>query len=141
MNYNLIKQFEGFSLVAYKCSRGVWTIGNGNTHYPNGEAVKEGDKISQEYADEIFYDYCNKEVKPLVDVYVWLNNNQREALSSLIYNCGGLFTKRNPSLHKALKKQDYKEIYKQWNFGISNGGGLITRRAEELSLFFRYPYK
>ena len=28
---NAIKQFEGFSSVAYKCPAGVWTIGYGHT--------------------------------------------------------------------------------------------------------------
>ena len=39
---NLIKEFEGLRLVAYKCPAGVWTIGYGHTYN-----VKEGDVITQ----------------------------------------------------------------------------------------------
>ena len=45
---NLIKKFEGCSLSAYKCPGGIWTIGWGHT-----SAVKQGDRITQEKADEL----------------------------------------------------------------------------------------
>ena len=44
---NLIKQFEGCRLEAYKCPAGVWTIGYGHT-----EGVYQGQKITQAQADE-----------------------------------------------------------------------------------------
>ena len=42
---DLIREFEGCKLVAYKCPAGVWTIGYGSTFYADGTPVKEGDKI------------------------------------------------------------------------------------------------
>lgn len=53
-NYNLtagidlIKEFEGCKLNAYKCPAGVWTIGYGTTN-----RVKEGDSVSQEQANRL----------------------------------------------------------------------------------------
>ncbi len=138
--YNLTKQFEGCQLVAYKCLMGVWSIGYGTTKYPDGTKVKEGDTITQEQADYFLEDYMTKEVLPQLSQYDWLNNNQTEALSSLIYNCGVLAYKC-PKLHVALLNKDFEEIFKQWDYGVKNGGGVITRRSEELSTFYRYPYK
>ena len=49
--FNLIKEFEGFRSRAYLCPAGVWTIGYGNTFYPNGRKVKQGDVISEKEAE------------------------------------------------------------------------------------------
>ena len=48
---DLIKQFEGCKLTAYKCPAGKWTIGWGSTFYMDGTPVREGDKITQADAD------------------------------------------------------------------------------------------
>lgn len=42
---NLIKQFEGVRLTAYRCPAGVYTIGYGHTR-----GVKRGMKITEEEA-------------------------------------------------------------------------------------------
>jgi len=49
----LVKEFEGCKLKAYKCPAGIWTIGYGNTQYENGKAVKEGDIITLERAEQL----------------------------------------------------------------------------------------
>lgn len=43
---NLIKQFEGCRLTAYKCPAGVWTIGYGHT-----AGVHQGQTITQAEAE------------------------------------------------------------------------------------------
>ena len=48
---NLIKQFEGCILQAYKCPAGVWTIGYGHT-----KGVKQGMKITKEQASNLLKD-------------------------------------------------------------------------------------
>ena len=45
---DLIKEFEGCKLEAYKCPAGVWTIGYGTT-----KGVKEGMKITQLKAEKL----------------------------------------------------------------------------------------
>ena len=50
---DLIKEFEGCQLKAYKCPAGVWTIGWGTTEPINGVAIHEGMTITQKQADEL----------------------------------------------------------------------------------------
>ncbi len=132
--YGLIKKYEGCKLTAYKCPAGVWTIGWGSTTYPNGQPVKSGDKITQAEADSLLDWY----VKTKIKVPSGLTKNQTEALQSLIYNIGqGAFDRS--SLKKAIIAQDWKMVYKNWDW-VTGGGkflkGLAKRRAEELLMFF-----
>ena len=51
---NLIKEFEGCKLEAYKCPAGVWTIGYGTTdsdYSITKTKIKAGLKISKQKAD------------------------------------------------------------------------------------------
>ena len=134
---DFIKKHEGCKLKAYKDTEGVWTIGFGNI-YINGRRVISSDRITQSQADLMLKEHCEKYVYPILGHFLWLNDNQKRALASLIYNCGDL-KRKCPSLWKALETKDYKQIYKQWDYGLKNG--LFTRRSEELALFFKYPYK
>jgi len=131
----LIRQFEGCKLQAYKCPAGVWTIGWGNTTYPDGKQVKENDFITQEYADALLTDYLMKNVVPYLSAIKYpITLNQKRALCSLIYNVG--WTKVSKSkLWKAILNKDYVEIFRQWDFGISQAKGLAKRRSCELYNF------
>lgn len=132
--YDLIKKYEGCRLTAYKCPAGVWTIGYGTTVYPNGQPVREGDKISKEEAESFLIIYCRDKIR----IPTGMTKNQQEAVTSLIYNIGqGAFDKSG--LKKAIIAKDWKAVYKNWDW-ITAGGqflkGLARRRAEELQLFF-----
>ena len=132
--YGLIKKYEGCRLTAYKCPAGVWTIGWGSTTYKDGKPVKQGDKITQAVADDLLDWY----VKTKIKIPAGLTKQQTEALQSLIYNIGqGAFDRS--SLKKAIIAQDWKAVYKNWDW-VTGGGqflkGLAKRRAEELMLFF-----
>ena len=131
--YDLIKRFENCKLKSYKCPAGVWTIGWGTTVYPDGLPVKEGDIITQAQADYFLDEYVKK-----IKLPAGLNKNQIEALQSLIYNIGqSAFDKSN--LKKAIINQDWKNVYKNWDWITANGvflRGLAIRRAAELELFF-----
>lgn len=132
--YDLIKKYEGCRLTAYKCPAGVWTIGYGTTVYPNGQPVREGDKISRDEAEAFLTMYIKQNIK----LPTGLNANQQEALRSLIYNIGqGAFDKS--SLKQAIINKDWKSVYKNWDWVTAGGQflkGLAKRRAEELLLFF-----
>ena len=132
--YGLIKKYEGCRLTAYKCPVGVWTIGWGSTTYKDGKPVKQGDKITQAVADDLLDWY----VKTKIKIPAGLTKQQTEALQSLIYNIGqGAFDRS--SLKKAIIAQDWKAVYKNWDW-VTGGGkflkGLAKRRAEELLMFF-----
>lgn len=82
---NLIKQFEGCHLTAYKDPVGILTIGYGHT-----KGVKAGQKITQAQADE----YLKQDVagaEKAVNSYdskYHFNQNQFDALVSFTFNCG-----------------------------------------------------
>ncbi len=87
MGINLIKEFEGCRLEAYKCPAGVWTIGYGHT----GE-VKEGQAITEKEAVELLKADLNKfenHVDGFRKKYNW-NQNQFDALVSFAYNIGSI---------------------------------------------------
>lgn len=132
---NLIKQFEGVSLTAYKAikTEQYYTIGYG--HY--GSDVKYNDKISLIDAEELlkkdlskFEKYVNK-----YDKVYGFNQNEFDALVSFTYNCG------NGNLDKLLQggkrtKSQIASIIVLYN--KSNGkvlGGLTKRRKAEQKLF------
>lgn len=82
----LIKQFEGCRLTAYKCPAGVWTIGYGHT-----SGVKQGQTITKEKAEEYLKEDLAKFEKHVAGFskYNW-NQNQFDALVSFAYNIGSI---------------------------------------------------
>ena len=135
---DLIKKYEGFKADAYKCPAGVWTIGFGSTTYADGSPVKKGDEITEDTAEGLLIDYLNKHVRPHLED-LSLNESQKAALESLIYNIGwGAFSKSK--CYKAIKEKDWETVFKNWDWLKSNDKfllGLAKRRAEELALFFK----
>ncbi len=124
----LIKSFEGCSLVAYKCPAGVWTIGYGHT-----QGVTEGMSITQKQAEEYLKADIAKYEKYVEDTKLVLNENQFSALVSFTYNCG------NRNLKKLIANRTLAEIaeamllYKKANGVVLNG--LVRRREAERELF------
>lgn len=132
---NLIKEFEGLRLQAYRCPAGIWTIGYGHT-----KDVKENDRIDQNRAEYLLTqdlkwaeDIVNRECDGI-------NQNQFDALVSFVFNCGELNFKRS-TLLKCVKANPFnvniKDEFARWNKG---GGtvlaGLIRRRRAEANLYF-----
>lgn len=146
---DLIKHFESCKLKPYFDSKGVPTIGWGNTRYENGKKVTINDPvITQKRADELFLTIVGKfigEVKSLLKVE--LADNQFSALVSFAYNVGsdidldtipeGL---GDSTLLKLINKNPQnpkiKDEWLKWN---KSGGkvikGLSRRRASEYHLF------
>lgn len=134
----LIKKYEGLRLQAYRCPAGVWTIGYGTTHYPNGQAVCEGDMITADYAEALLNNYVIHEIHPVFTRLPYeLSPHQKEALASLIYNWGAQgFLKSK--LYQALCRKDWESVCREWDYGYKNGLlGILKRRTEELALFMR----
>ncbi len=134
----LIMQFEGCQLKAYKCPAGVWTIGYGST-----KNVKEGMVITEH---EAFARLMNdmQEAGNAVEklVTVPLNDNQFAALVSFVFNVGsGAF--RNSTMLKMINSKQYlvaAEQFGRWNkAGKQVLPGLTRRRAAERALFETKP--
>ena len=129
---NLIKQFEGVRLTAYKCPAGVYTIGYGHTR-----GVKRGMKITEEEASAFLTtDLLNSEkaVERYDSVYHW-NQNEFDALVSFTFNCGAT------NLRALLRngRRNRSQIAATLPLYRKAGGkvlkGLERRRAAEKALF------
>lgn len=141
----LIRKFEGCSLVAYLCPSKVWTIGYGNTFYADGTPVKEGDKIDQATANQLFDITLNKfekQVKMLLGdtLLVILPKEAIDALVSLAYNIGtGAFAKSTLLKRIKLNKLDFDGIEAAFMMWVKSNGkvlkGLQKRRAAEFQMY------
>ena len=137
---DLIKQFEGCKLKAYKCPAGLDTIGYGNTWNPDGTKVKPGDVITQERANElldIIVEDFAKKVKPLIKQN--LTDNNFSALVSFAYNTGVTNLKNSTLLKKVNadpKDPSISAEFMKWvraNDKVLNG--LVKRREAEAKLY------
>jgi lysozyme len=143
---DLIKQFEGLKLDAYRDSAGVWTIGYGSTRYHDDRKVKAGDKlVNENQADALFKNTLGQYVTAVNDyVTVILSQNQFDALVSFTYN-EGIGALKKSTLLKKLNAGDYDGAAYQfllWNKITDPVTGnkialdaLIKRRAKERQLF------
>lgn len=139
----LIRDFEGCELVAYRCPKGVLTIGVGHT----GSDVYSGMKISESRALELLDVDVDKFEKVVNDnVKVTMTQGQFDSLVSLAFNIGGNAFKESTLLQK-LNKKDYtgaSDQFAVWNkiSKIVDGkkvytvlDGLVRRRKAEKELF------
>ena len=138
----LIKEFEGFSSVAYLCPAKIPTIGYGNTFWEDGRKVRLGEQISKTKALELLEFVANKDfaskIYPLIKVEV--NQNQFDAMVSLTYNIGvGAFS--SSTLLRKVNAKDFigasNEFLKWDKAGGKPLSGLTRRRQREKELFLR----
>ncbi len=139
--YDLIKQFEGCRLTAYQDSIGVWTVGYGSTYYENMQKVKQGDKVSQQRADEIFEFVANRFARNVDDLITsQLTQNQFNAVVSLAYNIGMGNFQKSTLLKKLNKNPSDKTIKDEFLKWVNAGGrplkGLVNRRKKEAEIYF-----
>lgn len=136
---NLIKEFEGCRLTAYRDEVGVWTIGYGITNADKsitGTTIKSGLKISQAIAEKWLEESLNKKYLPKVmkydTRYNW-NQNEIDALTSFAYNIGSIDQlTANGSRSRATIAAKMLEYVKA---GGVTYNGLIRRRKAERELF------
>lgn len=131
----IIKDFEGCVLKAYKCPAGVWTIGYGHTGKVNGKAISKGMSITETKATELLKEDVakfEKKVAKYNSTYNW-NQNQFDALVSFAFNIGSI------DQLTANGTRTISEISaKIPAYNKANGetlAGLIRRRAAEKKLF------
>lgn len=132
----LIKQFEGCRLTAYKpvSTEVYWTIGWG--HY--GPDVKAGQTITQARADALLTADCQRFADAVDNpgycpLTAQLNANQRDALISFAFNCG------TGCLKTLCRGRSLTQIRAAMALYNKAGGrvlaGLTRRRAAEQRLF------
>lgn len=134
----LIKLFEGLELESYQDIAGVWTIGYGHT-----ETAGPNQRISEREAEDLLRrDLGPREraVEQLVSVA--LNQNEFDALVSLVFNIGATAF-RNSTARRRLNRNDRigaADAIGWWNKATISGvlrevRGLTRRRAAEKALF------
>lgn len=129
----LICKWEEFRPYAYVCPAGLWTIGYGHTG-----GVKPTDKIDLAQGEA----YLRKDLeiveRCLNSLAIKLNQNQYDALCSLIFNIGtGNFLRS--TLLKCLQAKQYDKASAEFlKWRKANGKvlkGLEARRKDEQELF------
>lgn len=135
---NLIKGYEGLRMSAHYAPTEQWTVGYGHTGTArHGMSVTEGD------AERLL----KEDVRPIEEligdtVRAPLNQNEHDALVSLIFNIGEDNWRRSTVLRKlnAGDKIGAANAFELWTKAFVNNelatlDGLVRRRAAEKSLF------
>lgn len=143
---NVIKNFEGLCLHAYRDVAGIWTIGYGSTRYHDGRTIKPSDKLANEQQASALFSNTLCQYEEAVNQYVKvpLTQNQFDALTSFTYNEGTGALKES-TLLKKLNEKDYAGAADQflvWDKVTDPKTGekvicqtLVDRRREERELF------
>jgi GH24 family phage-related lysozyme (muramidase) len=141
----LIREFEGFSDVAYICPAGVPTIGWGFTQWSDTAPVKLGQTISREIADAMLSDLIENKILPALAKSIpnWktLSAQRQNALISFAYNVGWHFygSEGFETISKALHAANYDAVPAALmlyvNAGTPAEPGLRRRREKEAKLW------
>lgn len=140
---DLIKSFEECRLTAYEVKPELYAIGWGTTNYEDGGAVKPGDVITQERADELL-----KTVVAMIEERVWracrfrLTDNQLGALTCFAYSVRpGTFQQSNILAQVNRDPADLKLrriwMYENVRPGSTYEKELRRRREQEVDLYFK----
>lgn len=137
---DLIAEFEGQRLTAYRCPAGVWTIGIGSTQPP----VTPGMQIT---VDEMWQRFDHDIAVFETGVLAALagaptTQNEFNAMVSLAFNIGlgGFRTSSVLRAHKAGNTSAAANAFSLWNKATVDGRlvevpGLTRRRAAEAALY------
>lgn len=138
--FDLVEEFEGLRLKAYKDAVGVWTIGYGTTAAAGlGIDPKAGMSITEAEAKSLLAEGLERfaaSIRPKITAPI--NDNEFGAFLSLAYNIGpGAFAKSS-ALRKfnAGDKAGAADAILLWNkAGGKVLAGLTRRRKAERELF------
>lgn len=128
---NLIKQFEGCKLTAYRDAIGVLTIGYGHT----GADIKENQKITQKKADELLKADVHRfelHVSEYRKKYKF-SQNEFDALVSFAFNIGSINQLTKNGKRNKGQIADAILLYNKAGGKVLNG--LVKRRKAEHDLF------
>jgi lysozyme len=143
--FDLLVECEGLILHPYKDTKGVWTIGAGNTFYEGGVKVKGTDKpITKERAFELYLNIA----KPFTDTVnaglkVPVTQNQWNSLFIFCWNVGRTgYT--NSTLLRLInsgitEKSKITNAFMMWKGKEKNKKGefiLQSRRQKEINNYF-----
>lgn len=129
---NLIKEFEGCKLNAYKCPAGIWTIGYGCT----GKNITKDTQWTQEKAEDKLHDMALQSLHDTINaspILQYQNIEKQASIADFVYNLG--ITKYNTStLKKRVDVGDWEEAKKEilrWDKVKGQSLAGLTRRREK----------
>lgn len=130
----LIKEFEGCSLVAYRDSVGVATIGYGKIRHADGTPVKDGDTCTQSEADQGLREDIEADAEHFMRAWIkiQLNQNQWDAICSFTFNRG------SGRLRQLLATNDIAKHIRDFDYAGKPPKrllGLARRRAAEWLMY------
>ncbi|MGQ6015097.1 lysozyme [Serratia sp. IR-2025] len=134
---DFLKRQEGEKLSAYKDTRGIPTIGVGHTGLVDGKPVAMGMTISKEKSSDLLRFDLQWTERAINTENVTLNQNQYDALCSLVFNIGASAFNGSTLLRK-LKAGDYSGAADQflaWKRAGNDPDILLPRRQRERALF------
>lgn len=137
---DLVKEFEGLRLEAYRDPVGVWTIGYGHSERAGyGIRPRAGMVITEQQAEELLLEgleHFAQKIRPLFSRKP--NSNQFGAFLSLAYNVGAGAFANSTALKRFNAGDDVGAVEAlQW-FNKAGGKvlrGLVRRREAEAKLF------
>lgn len=135
---NLIKGYEGLRMSAHYAPSEEWTVGYGHTG-----TARHGMSVTEIEAERLLRTDVQPIEKLIGDtVRAPLNQNEHDAIVSLIFNIGEANWKRSTVLRKLNEgdKLAAARAFEMWTKARVNGelvslDGLVRRRAAEKSLF------
>jgi len=138
---NLIKKWEKFKANSYLCPAGVPTIGYGSTFWTDGRRVRLGQTVTLQEAEKLMAYFLANVIHFIPDN---VNQNQFDAICSLIYNIGVANFRKSTLLKKVKENPDdlsIRDEFMKWTLHRKNGqlvpsNGLKNRRKEEADLYF-----
>lgn len=133
-----IIMFEGVRLKSYTDVNDIWTIGVGHTGLVNNQRIQSDTTITMDIANQLLrfdLQLVENTINKLVKVK--LNQNQFDALCSLVFNIGvGSFSRSN--LLRKINKQLFLEAADEfllWRNSKGENKYLLKRREEERKIF------
>ena len=144
---DIIKKYEKCRLESYKDDVGIWTCGWGTVNCSDGSKVDDKTKWTQERCDAELLHHVEDTSQRIIDLCypVELNENQHNALVSLVYNIGignfrGSTILKHIHIPNVYRNESIADQFLDWNKGRVDGklvvlDGLTKRREEERSLF------
>lgn len=139
---DLIKEFEGLQLKAYKCPANIVTIGWGSTMYMDGSKIKMGDVITEQQATDLLYWEVSNKAKAIG--LISIPQNKFDSLVSFAFNLG-IGALRDSTLFKKVRLNhndpSIRDEFMKWTKARVNGKltelpGLVKRRKAEADLYF-----
>ncbi len=131
----LIRDFEGFYPVPYRCPAGLWTVGYGHVLAPH-EPIET---ITRSQAEVLLAaDVRRSEWSVSALVNVAITQSQFDALVSFVFNVGAGAFERS-TLRRVVNREDHEAVPGQLMRWVYARGrklpGLVRRRFEESMLY------